>query len=118
MLTIPSLKPIPNQTLTVILETKETISFNLRFLPTQNTWQGSIQYQTFPVMRFNIVVTINLLRQYVNLIPFGLMCFSNDGVDPFQITDFTSQNGLPARVSLYILNPNDIAIFNKAIYGQ
>jgi len=118
MLTISNINPLPNQKLILTLETKETIIFELRFLPTQNSWQGAITYKNVPTMRFGFVNTVNLLRQFANLIPFGLMCFSEDGYDPFQITDFSINNGIAPRVTLFILNKTDIATYNQIAYEE
>ncbi len=117
MLYIDNITSNPNQTLNISIETKETIILNLRFLPTQLTWQGSLTYSTFPTFRFNVVNTVNLLHPWRNLLSFGIMCVSEDKIDPFQITDFSSINSNVPRNSLYILNTSDLLYFNNIAYG-
>ena len=120
MLTITNINPLANQKLILTLENRDTIVLELRFLPTQRgcNWQGAITYGNVPTMRFGIVNTVNLLRQWKNVIPFGLMCYSEDEISPFQITDFTTaSNGQSPRCTLYILNQTDITEFNAKFYG-
>ncbi len=118
MLTITNITTLSFQSLILTLETNATIVLKLRFLPTQQAWQGSVTYGNIETIRFGIVNTVNLLRQWDNLLPFGIMCFSQDEISPFQITDFTSLNGQAPRNTLYILNQTDIIAYNKLAYGQ
>ncbi len=45
-----------------------------------------------------------MLRQFRNIIPFGLACVIADGFEPVYQDDFTS-----GRASLYLLNEADVA---------
>lgn len=66
----------------------------------------NISYGNFVANGLRLVATPNMLFQWKNIIPFGLMCVSNDGYDPFYLDDFTT-----GRIKIYLLNSTDVPIF-------
>ncbi len=80
----------------------------LTYRPTVQRWAVAVLRGTFEVDGMNLCLSPNGLRQWKNVIPFGIMCVSIDGLDPLFIDDFTS-----GRVSLYLLNQADVASFES-----
>ena len=102
----------PKQTCTLVLENQETVTFNLRFYETQLSWYFDFKYNDIVSNGNKVVLGMNILRSFKNIIPFGLAFKANDGVEPFSIDDFTT-----GRVSVYLLSADDVTNMEANIYG-
>ncbi len=89
----------------------QRIIMTLRFLPSQEMWMMDIAYDDFKTNGIAIVNSPNLLRGYKNIIPFGISCNSNDGIDPHFIDDFATQ-----RVNLYLLTAADVEEIEAGLF--
>lgn len=103
----------PKQTCTLVLENQETVSFNLRYLPTQLSWYFDFTYNDIVSNGNKVVLGMNILRSFKNIIPFGLAFQANDGVEPFEVDCFTS-----GRVSVYLLSKDDVEASETNVYGN
>jgi hypothetical protein len=105
---IDNLTNNPNQTSTVVLSDGTTVEFNFRFMDTASPafWVFDVVYDTlgFEVNNINLSTHPNILRQWKNILPFGLLVNSSDGLDPLDINDFI--NG---RITLVLLDKTGIA---------
>lgn len=81
-----------------------TIQMALYFNPRTTLWTMDITYGSFVVQGLNVVANLNILRQWKNIIPFGIQCICPDGLDPYQVNDFADQRSL-----LFLLNAADVA---------
>lgn len=81
----------------------QTITLTLRFLPTQNLWTMDLAYNDFSVNSVAVVAGVNLLRNYRNIIPFGICCITLNGLDPYYIDDFSNLNA-----ALYLLSAEEV----------
>ena len=104
MLYINKITSDPSQTLILTGIPGIQINMNLRYLPRVQQWIMDIQYGTFQVTGLSVTSSLNLLRQWNNIIPFGIACLVQDGLDPYQVTDFANQTA-----NLYLLNSTDVA---------
>lgn len=82
----------------------QRIILDVRFLPSMQQWVMDVEYEDFIAKNLTIVSSPNILRSYKNIIPFGLFCETDNGLDPYRIDDFN--NG---ESRLYLLNETDIA---------
>ena len=98
------------QQFTVIGPKGERISFYLYYLPTQQIWAFDLANDTFELNGIQLVSAPNVLRAYRKIINFGLMCLSNDGLDPFYINDFTT-----GRIKLYFLDSDEVEPVQESI---
>jgi hypothetical protein len=90
----------PNQSLTIVLDDGTKVDMTLTFKENQQGWFYSLTYGVnFSVNNRRLVNGPNIIRQFRNIVPFGLACLATDGHEPIYIDDFTS-----GRVSVYILN--------------
>lgn len=94
---------LPQQTFFLTGNAGQVITLALRFLPSQNSWIMDLSYGDFQANGIAVVASPNLLRNYRNIIPFGMACFVTDGLDPYYIDDFSSQ-----RVALYLMDATDV----------
>ena len=89
------------------------IGFGLQYYPRSQRWQASITYNNFTLDTIAVVSSLNILRQWRNVIPFGICCISADGLDPYQINDFANGNA-----NLYLLDAADLATIEAEWYGS
>lgn len=100
-----------HQTMNIVGEENEIISFNLYFMPTQKAWFCDIIWNTFEVTGLQVVFTANMLHTWSSILPFGICCWTIDGYDPAYINDF-----LTGRAQLYILSTSDVASLEVGVF--
>lgn len=103
----------PIQTMKLVLDTKETVQFNLRFMPTQRSWYFDFIYNEIEVYGLKVALFPNLLRHFKNLIPFGIMFTSNDHVEPFSVNDFATN-----RVKMFVLNKTEVEEIEAMAFNE
>lgn len=81
----------------------QRIILNTRFLPSQQLWVMDILYNDFIAYGLMILDGVNILRNYRNLIPFGIMCTTNDGQDPYTLDAFST-----SYAKLYLLTADEV----------
>ena len=101
---IISFTSAPRQSWQIILDDGSAIDFTMWFCDNQKGWFYSLIYGTFSVSNRRLVTSPNMLRQFREVIPFGLAILTTDGQEPVLIDDFA--NG---RASFYVLNADDVA---------
>lgn len=103
MLYINKITNDPSQQLILTGINGISITLTLRFLPRVQKWIMGIAYGTTSIQGISVVAGLNLLRQWKNVIPFGITCVCPDGLDPYQISDFANE-----RCLLYLLTADDV----------
>ena len=93
----------PHQGLVLKTIAGDLITFNLDYISSNKGWYYSLTYGSFSLSNRRIVVGVNLLRAFRNILPFGLACITTDGYEPIYLDDF--KNG---RASFYLLDSTDI----------
>lgn len=81
----------------------QQISFTLRFMPSQDRWLFDISYLDFVLNGVALTVALNALREFKNIINFGLAVSSTDGYEPQFLEDF-----LNGRIKIYLLNQIEV----------
>lgn len=99
------------QKYTLIGENKERIGFYLYYMPSQQTWFFDIDDGAFIAKGLQLGLGYNILRNYKNLLTYGLMVTSSDGLDPFYINDFVS-----GRITIFLLNNEEKELIESGIY--
>ena len=98
--------------MTLALENNETVDFYLYYSPRQQSWFFDFTYKTLTVNCSRVVLTPNSLRQFKNIIPFGIAFTAESFVEPCAIDDFS--NG---RVSMFVLNSDEIQQIESEIFN-
>lgn len=88
------------------------ITMTLRFMPRVQQWIMGISYGDFSAQGIPLVVSLNLLQQFQNNIPFGISCVRADGLDPFTQDDFANK-----IANLYLLDSTDLAEINAGWFA-
>ncbi len=88
------------------------ITMTLRFMPSQQMWVMDLAQGAFIANGIQIVAAPNLIRNFRNIIQFGMACLTTDGLDPFYIDDFSNQ-----RVGLYLLTAAEVVQIERAYFS-
>lgn len=119
MNTINGITNEPTQTMAVTLPDGSRVTMTLYFRPQQNgwffdlVWPGSATVLTpFVVQNRRLVTAGNLLRQFRDIIPFGLAVFTVDNQDP--ITQGCLADG---STQIVLLSADDIATIEAQVYA-
>ena len=91
---------------TILLDSDSSrIVLELCYKPTQLGWFVDITYEKldFIVRGLRITTNINILNQWRNILPFGLICVGVDNQDPLLLEDF-----LVGRAILGILSKEEV----------
>lgn len=90
--------PLQKQRFT--LDDGTAFTFTLYFISLQQGWFfTNITYGTFILNGLRITNSINMLNQFINIIPFGISCVSTANREPSLQQDFSS-----ASSKLYVMN--------------
>jgi hypothetical protein len=101
------------QTFTMILTDGSQFTFTMVYKPRQFGWFiSSLTYEAFQVHGMRICAGINILRQFRNQIPFGLVCTCPDR-EPTQATDFLS-----GIANLYVMNETDVDEYEELLLND
>ena len=111
MIKITGLSKNAKQTFILPLETRETVTFKLYYMPTQSAWFFDFNYNDEDYTGQRLVLGMNILRMYKNALPFGLAVRAENHIEPFDVTDLTD------RVELYVLNQDEVNTVETEIFG-
>jgi len=94
-------------------EDNVTFDFLLEYSAIQEMWLFSISYDdNFTLNNHRLVYSPNILRQYKNIIPFGLSVNSIDKSDPYFLNDFTT-----SRIEVYVLTEEEVKKIESDIFS-
>jgi hypothetical protein len=106
------------QTIAIVLPDGSAVTLTLYFRPAQHgwffdmAWPGSSAAATpFTSLGRRLVASANLLHQFKDLVPFGIACFSVDGLDPSSLTAFTD-----GTANIVLLGSDDVASIEAQIF--
>lgn len=96
------------QSTKIVLADGSIVTLTLRFNPALERWVFDISRDDFSLQGLNMCLHPNLLRPWRNVIPFGLSCTSNDGIDPTLQDDFLPDSDGNSRAVLYVLDASEV----------
>ena len=103
----------PKQQITVSLAGGTSFDLTLYFKPQQSGWFFDLAWNGSPVCNGQrLVASPNALRQYINLIPFGIMVLTQGNVEPTGIEDFSD-----GTAQLVLLQGSDIPLVESTAFG-
>lgn len=109
---ITNLSDEADQLTKIVLGDGSIATFEFIYLPAIERWVYSVSHPDLTVNRLILCMGPNVLRDFRNIIPFGLACYTTDGADPFYIEDFSS-----GRVTLYVLDASEVAFFEESVFN-
>jgi hypothetical protein len=96
----------------VVLADGSVVAFEFIYLPAIERWSFNFSHPDLTVNSLILCAGPNVLRDYRNIIPFGLSVLSTDGADPVYIEDFTS-----GRITVYVLDADEVANVETNVFG-
>jgi hypothetical protein len=112
---IDNLTDAADQQTDLLMPDGSTGTLELIYLGTAQRWIFNFTHPSFPggaLNGQNLCQHPNILRQWKNILPFGLACFSADGNDPVSVEDFASGN-----TSLFLLDAADVDAVEQSFFG-
>lgn len=79
------------------------ITMTLRYMPRIQQWVMGVDDGVNSIQGISVLNSLNLLRQWKNSLSYGIQCITTNGLDPYQVTDFSNQ-----VANLYLLNASDV----------
>lgn len=103
----------PKQQTTLTLLDGSKVTLYLQYKPNQTGWFFDVQWGSNPAINGQrLVASPNVLRQYINTIPFGIACMTDGNVDPLNQEDFAD-----STAQLYLLEGADIYTVENLAFG-
>jgi len=117
MITITGITSNPIQTLRIPVGNGSRATMKLIYRATSQMWFMDLAYTKsngthFTINGIRLCNNINLLRQYRNRIPFGMLIFCPDETEPFLINDFST-----GRCTINILTQAEVDQIEAAFIG-
>jgi len=103
----------PKQTFDVITEDNQNFELGLEYSDQQQGWFFSIIFGNLSINGMRLTTSPNILRQYKNILPFGISIAVDDLSEPFLIDDFITE-----RVKAFLLTPEEVEGIEEDIYNQ
>lgn len=75
----------------------------LTYRPSIRAWYMDITWNNFLCYGRKLCIGVNILDQYSNVIPFGILITTNTGLDPYLINDFST-----GVANFYVLETIDL----------
>jgi len=111
---IPSLTDSPLQRLSFVLEDKRRVIFTFRYSSQQLGWFFDLEFENFFVLSgLRLVSSQNILRQWREIIPFGLAIITIGEGEPMRVSDLADET-----VQLYVLEGGDIDYIEKRYFSR
>ncbi len=105
------------QRLQIPLPEGEILTLVLEYAPLTKKWLVDIKYPGFSLLGQRVCNSVNLLKDFSQLIPFGIRIAGKSdkrgAAEPFLINDFKS-----GRIQFYILNKEEVETITEEIYSN
>ena len=109
MYQIQNLTADPIQQQNLVLPDGTIVGMTINYSPRQYCWYISeLTYGSFTLQGLQITNSPNMLRQWQNIITFGLACFSAQDREPSQQQDFFTN-----EAQLYILEMSEVLEYEE-----
>ncbi len=101
----------PRQSFILNIPGADAATLVLEYSETQQGWFFSLTQGDFQALNLRLCAAPNILRQWKNVLVFGLCCVSNNKQDPMTADAFTS-----GQSELYFLEAADVTDFEETFY--
>lgn len=101
----------PRQNISIGLPDNSSVELYLTYSPLQRGWFFDLVYGDFELNGFRVITGPNILRQYRNLIPFGIGILTPDNVEPTTATAFED-----GTITMYLLTAEEVQQLEDDLY--
>lgn len=114
MFQIQTITDDPLQAQNFTLADGSQLQMTFYYRPRQTGWFiQNLIYGSFVLNELRITNSPNMLRQFINQLPFGLACFTSQLREPTQQEDFAS-----GAATLYILTQAEVQEYQEFLSGE
>lgn len=103
----------PNQSSRLVLADGSIATLVLTYVQNQAGWFYNISWGTWAANGRRLVTGPNLLRQFKEIIPFGLAVYTDENAEPTGIEDLADGTSV-----LYLLNQTDVAGLEETVFDR
>lgn len=96
------------QKLSFVTKEGERVTLTFRYIPSQETWFLDVESDSLTIRGLAVQAFVNLLDPYHNIIDWGLYVWSQDGLDPWRIDDFSSK-----RIKVAVLDDFEYTVIQE-----
>lgn len=111
MTLVDNLTNFANQQTVLVLQDGTTATLTLTFDAATERWVANLAYGNTVINGLGLCTYPNIIRQWRNVLPFGLAIVTADQTDPFDINDFSD-----GRVKMYLLTKDDVQQVENQIF--
>lgn len=112
---VTGISDYPSQIVNLTAEDGSTVTLTLTVRPQQTGWYFDLIWNGVspakPINGVRITTFPNLLRQWKNLLSFGIACVTSDGREPLGAADFQS-----GYARLLLLSATDVAQIEASVF--
>ena len=112
MYRINSLASEPKQRVTMLVGNMR-IKLTFVYKANQLGWFFDFEYNGTTYQNIRLTTSYNILRAYKSWLPFGISCTTLDGLEPMDISDFSS-----GYAKVYILTKSEIDTIEGIYYAK
>ncbi|HKO17937.1 MAG TPA: glycosyl hydrolase family 28-related protein, partial [Acidobacteriaceae bacterium] len=110
---ITGLTDQPKQQTTIVLSGGTKVVLTMEYRPLQTGWFYDLNWNgTDIVLGQRLVTAPNILRQFLNKLPFGFAVITAGNVEPLALSDLSD-----GTVSIYLLEGADLTDIESQVYG-
>ena len=110
---ISTIDSTANQSIYFASESGNLVHFTFSFNPRQQAWFLDVESDNFNVYGLQICAHPNLLDKFHNLIDFGVAIITEDGQDPWRLSDFEDGYSI-----FYVLNKDEVKEVTELLDGK
>lgn len=100
------------QSMFLVLNDGSQLSWVVEYRPNQLGWFANFEWQTWSLNGLRLTASPNLLRQWSNLLPFGIAIQTVENREPINRTDFTD-----GTATAFLLDATDVALVNTVTFS-
>lgn len=101
----------PKQQMTLQIADGTQASFYLEYREQQTGWFWDLTWGAHTINGNRLTTFPNILRQWKNILPFGLSVVAPSGVDPLNPTDF-----IDGTIFLLQLTASDVVVVEQTVF--
>ena len=103
----------PRQKHTVPIDGYDPVVLILEYKESQSGWFMSLSWgESFAINNMRVQTAENILRQWRNVLPFGIMVLTKNKQDPMLIDDFESANA-----ELFFMTQDEVTLVEADFYA-
>lgn len=101
----------PKQTIQLQIADGSAATWTLEYKPNQLGWFWGLTWGSVDIQGCRLVSSPNILRQYREILPFGLSILSIGNVEPLNQEDFSD-----GTITVYLLDSTDVALVESEVF--